>query len=338
MPLLQLEITLPAARAEPMEEQLFAWGACSVMLRDAGDEPILEPTLGTHPLWTQVCVQAVFTDGEAAHLAQAALQNELLTEVPRLTTLADQDWVRSGLAGLEPLHCGGALWVVPSWKPLPAVADAVCVQLDPGLAFGTGHHPTTALCLQALAERPPSGLRVLDYGCGSGILAIAMLKLGAATATAVDIDPQALLATRRNAERNGIAPGSLQVFAAPPLPVVETGQPAGTHPDPADPGPGLDCSTGTTTDEETSAPWLAQRFDVLVANILAGPLLELAPQLAALAAPGARLLLAGLLDTQAETLLAAYREAFHIEIAATREHWVLLEGWAFSGMGAPRSS
>lgn len=293
MPLLQLEITLPAAHAESMEEQLFAWGACSVMLRDAGDEPILEPTLGTHPLWTQVCVQAVFTDGEAAYLAQAALQNELLTEVPRLTTLADQDWVRSGLAGLEPLHCGGALWVVPSWKPLPAVADAVCVQLDPGLAFGTGHHPTTALCLQALAERPPSGLRVLDYGCGSGILAIAMLKLGAATATAVDIDPQALLATRRNAEQNGLAPGVLQVYPAPPL--------------------------------------RTQRFDVLVANILAGPLLELAPQLAALAAPGARLLLAGLLDTQTESLLAAYRDAFRIEIAATREGWILLEGWAFAG-------
>jgi ribosomal protein L11 methyltransferase len=285
--LTELELEAASDQAEAVEQRLFELGAASVEFGDAGDEPLFEPPPGAHPLWRAVRVKAIFTDSLRAEIAAAALAQDQLSA--RLTTVADQDWVRAGLAGLTRIHSGGDLWIVPSWEPLPEVERGVFVHLDPGLAFGTGSHPTTAMCLAALAEAPPLGQCVLDYGCGSGILAIAALKLGATCALGVDIDPQALQATRSNAERNGIGADTLE-----------------------------------TTSTGVEPP--AGGFDLILANILAAPLVALAPTLAFSARPGARLLLAGLLDWQADEVMAAYRHDFDIGIGAERDGWVLLEG------------
>jgi ribosomal protein L11 methyltransferase len=288
--LTELELETGPEQAEALEEQLFALGAVSVELFDAGDEPLFEPPPGAHPLWSAIRLKAIFADRLRAEIAAAALHAARPSDAaPRISSIAEQDWVRAGLAGLTRIHCGGRLWIVPSWEALPDVEGGVFVHLDPGLAFGTGTHPTTAMCLAALAEAPPQGQRVLDYGCGSGILAIAALKLGAASALGVDIDPQALQATRANAERNGITAAEIETA----LPDVE--------PPPAS-------------------------FDLVLANILAAPLVALAPVLARSARPGARLLLAGLLDWQAETVMAAYRDQFDIRSEAQRDDWVLLAG------------
>jgi ribosomal protein L11 methyltransferase len=288
--LTELELATGPEQAEALEEQLFALGAVSVELFDAGDEPLFEPPPGTHPLWSAIRLKAVFADRLQAAIAAAALHAARPPgAAPRISSIAEQDWVRAGLAGLTRIHCGGKLWIVPSWEALPDVEGGVFVHLDPGLAFGTGTHPTTAMCLAALAETPPREQRVLDYGCGSGILAIAALKLGAARALGVDIDPQALQATRANAERNGITAAQLE-----------------------------------TTLADVAPPHAS--FDLVLANILAAPLVALAPLLARSARPGARLLLAGLLDWQAETVMAAYRDEFDIRIEAQRDDWVLLAG------------
>jgi len=288
--LAELELEIGRDRAEAIEERLFELGAISVELIDAGDEPLFEPPPGTHPLWSTIRVKAIFRDPLQADIAAAAVRGEHpVSGHARVRPVDDQDWVRAGLAGLTRIHCGGRLWIVPSWELLPAVPDGVFVHLDPGLAFGTGTHPTTAMCLAALAASPPVGETVLDYGCGSGILAIAALKLGAAGALGVDIDPQALQATRANADRNGI---------------------------------GSDRFPTTLPD----IPPPAASFDLVLGNILAGPLVELAPVLARSARPGARLLLAGLLDWQAETVMAAYRHDFRMHIGERSEDWVLLEG------------
>lgn len=287
MSLAELELETAADHAEAIEHRLFELGAVSVEFGDAGDEPLFEPPPGAHPLWTAVRVRAIFTDGLRAEIAAAVLAEN--ASLARLSAVADQDWVRAGLAGLTRIHCGGDLWIVPSWEPLPDVDGGVFVHLDPGLAFGTGSHPTTAMCLAALAQAPPRGQRVLDYGCGSGILAIAALKLGAASALAVDIDPQALQATRSNAGRNGIGPDALDILSPD------------TEPPVAD-------------------------FDLVLANILAAPLVALAPTLARSARPGGRVLLAGLLDWQAGEVMAAYRDDFDIGIGEERDGWVLLDG------------
>lgn len=288
--LTELELQCGPEQAQTLETRLFELGAVSVELFDAGDEPLFEPPLGTHPLWSTLRIKALFTDAVQAELAAVALQAEIPDALSaRTAPVADQDWVRAGLAGLTRIHCGGDLWIVPSWEALPAVDAGVFVHLDPGLAFGTGTHPTTALCLAALAAAPPVREDVLDYGCGSGILAIAALKLGATHAWGVDIDPQALQATRLNAERNGIDPATLETALAQDDP------PAGS-------------------------------FGLVLANILAAPLVALAPTLARAARPGARLLLAGLLDWQAEAVMAAYRADFDIGIGAERDGWILLDG------------
>ncbi|AHE99423.1 50S ribosomal protein L11 methyltransferase [Thioalkalivibrio paradoxus] len=294
MSLTELELETSPGEAEALEERLFALGAQSVELFDAGDEPLFEPPPGSHPLWSAVRLRALFQDPLQAEIARAALQAPDsgaggATPDARLSRLDDRDWVRAGLAGLTRIHCGGPLWIVPSWETPPDIAGGVYVHLDPGLAFGTGSHPTTAMCLAALAAAPPAGQTVLDYGCGSGILAIAALKLGATSALGVDIDPQALQATRLNAERNEIAAERLPT-AAP----------------------------------DRDVP--AAAFDLVLANILAGPLVDLAPTLARAARPGARLLLAGLLDRQAEAVMAAYRDTFEIAIGDRRDDWVLLVG------------
>lgn len=290
MSLTELQLEAASDRAETIEQRLFELGAVSVECGDAGDQPLFEPPPGAHPLWKAVRFKAIFADDLRAQIAAAALaEHPSPGTAIRVSAIEDRDWVRAGLTGLTRIHSGGNLWIVPSWEAPPEVEGGVVVHLDPGLAFGTGSHPTTAMCLAALADAPPRGQRVLDYGCGSGILAIAALKLGAAYALGVDIDRQALLATRDNAARNDIEVRRLDTV--PP------------EAEPAQAG-----------------------FDLVLANILAGPLVGLAPTLARAARPGARLLLAGLLDWQAEEVMAAYRDDFDIDIGAERDGWVLLDG------------
>jgi ribosomal protein L11 methyltransferase len=287
VPYLQITIDVGARDPAPYEDALFALGAASVTLQDAADDPVLEPAPGATPLWPTVVVKAMF---EAT--ADPAVLSDALGRVlpngptPRFETVADRAWEREWLKDFRPMRFGRRLWVCPGGLPA-GDADAIRIELDPGLAFGTGTHPTTALCLEWLDGQDLAGCSVVDYGCGSGILAIAAAKLGAAHVHAVDIDPQALVATRDNAGRNGVA-GTLTITSDPALP--------------------------------------ARGADVVVANILAGPLVELAPRFAAALGPDGRLAMSGLLPEHVDAVTAAYRPWFHIETTMTRDGWALLGG------------
>ena len=287
VPQLQLILDIGSRNPEPYEDALFELGAVSVTLEDAADDPVLEPAPGETPLWPTVVVKAVFGQGANADVLAACLAQALPNApAPRFETLPDKPWEREWLKDFKPMRFGRRLWVCPGGLPADA-PDAIRIELDPGLAFGTGTHPTTALCLEWLDAQDLAGLAVVDYGCGSGILAIAAAKLGAASVLAMDIDPQALIATRENAERNGIV-DRMAVTGDPQL------------------------AGGST--------------DVLLANILAGPLVELAPRFAEAIRPGGHLALSGLLLEQADTVTSAYRPWFDIDTTATRDGWALLAG------------
>ncbi|EHK70001.1 ribosomal protein L11 methyltransferase [Pseudomonas psychrotolerans L19] len=284
---LQVRLALTPAQAETYEDLMLELGAVSVTFMDAEDQPIFEPDLGTTPLWSQTHLLALFEgDTDAAALEQRVqlLANGLVYEVERLE---DQEWERSWMDNFQPMRFGQRLWIVPSWHEAPE-PEAVNLLLDPGLAFGTGTHPTTSLCLQWLDGEPVQGLQVLDFGCGSGILAIAALLLGAARAVGTDIDVQALEASRENANRNGIDPARFPLYLPADLP----GEPA----------------------------------DVVVANILAGPLVGLAEQITRLTRIGGRLALSGILAEQAEDVRAAYAGCFDLEPTATLDGWVRISG------------
>ncbi len=293
MPWQQLIFDSSRDAAPTLEEALLESGALSVTLQDSADEPVLEPGVGERPLWSETRVVALF-DAEAdidIALDDLAINLGCLRDqLPacRIEALADQPWERAWMDQFEPMRFGQRLWVCPSWSEIDE-PDAVVLQLDPGLAFGTGTHPTTALCLEWLDSQPLAGLTVLDYGCGSGILAIAALLLGAERAIAVDNDPQALVATRDNAARNGIAPERLLTYLPEQCPAN-----------------------------------LA--VEVTVANILAGPLQQLAPLLIGHTRPGGRLALSGILAEQAEAVLQAYRPHCDLETPAQREEWVRISG------------
>lgn len=289
MPWLQLRLAITPEQAPTYEDALLDVGAVSVTFMDAEDQPIFEPDLGTTPLWSHTHLLALFeadTDADAlvAHL-------RLLTggDLPEhhIERIEDQDWERSWMDGFAPMRFGQRLWIVPSWHEAPQ-PDAVNLLLDPGLAFGTGTHPTTSLCLQWLDGQALEGCSVLDFGCGSGILAIAALLLGAPRAVGTDIDPQALEASRDNAGRNGIADERFPVYLPADLPQ----EPA----------------------------------DVVVANILAGPLVSLAPQITCLVKSGGRLALSGILAEQAEEVRAAYAAHFQLDPTATLDGWVRISG------------
>lgn len=288
MPYHQLVLDIGVKALATAEDACSALGAMAVTLSDAGDEPLLEPAPGATPLWQEVRLRALFDSRADPALLAAALAATIGLEATsiRLEWIEDRIWEREWLEDFRPMRFGRRLWVCPAGQRPERPAEVV-LDLDPGLAFGTGTHATTALCLEWLDAECLPGLNVLDCGCGSGILALAALKLGAASAAAFDIDPQALRATRENAARNGVAHR---------ITVTETIE--------AVPGP----------------------FDMAVANILAAPLIELAPRLAAKCRAGARLALAGILERQAREVAKAYRPWFDIRSAAEREGWVLLEG------------
>jgi ribosomal protein L11 methyltransferase len=280
----EIEFPLAPLSVGLVEQALLEIGASSVTFVDRGDEPVLEPLPGEIKLWSDTLVRALFDQSSepASNLDRlAAVLGPHITRTARVRPVVDQEWERVWLADWKAMRFGRRLWVCPHAAPAPKDADAIVVRLDPGLAFGTGTHPTTALCLQILDSLPVAGRSVIDYGCGSGILGIAALKLGAAHVTAVDLDPQALLATRENAIRNGVSP-NVDVF-------------------------GVDSP-------------LTPAYCVL-ANILAGPLIELAPKLTAACEPGGYLLLSGLLKTQAYAVKAAYTPAFDMVQVIQRDDW-----------------
>jgi ribosomal protein L11 methyltransferase len=289
MPWLQVRLAITPEQAETYEDALLEVGAVSVTFMDAEDQPIFEPDLGTTPLWSHTHLLALFeadTD-ETALLAHLQLLCGGALPEHHVERIEDQDWERSWMDGFQPMRFGQRLWIVPSWHAAPE-PEAVNLLLDPGLAFGTGTHPTTALCLEWLDGQDLAGCNVLDFGCGSGILAIAALLLGAPQAVGTDIDPQALEASRDNASRNGIDPARFPVHLPADLPQ----QPA----------------------------------EVVVANILAGPLVSLAPQIGALVKPGGRLALSGILAEQAEEVRAAYAGAFDLDPTAVKDGWVRISG------------
>lgn len=288
MPWLQVKVSTDPAHATAVEEALSAAGALSVTFEDAGDAPILEPAAGDMPLWSATRVVALFGAEVARESITAALSalGDEAAPAPVFESLPDREWTRAWLDDWRPLRFGHRLWVAPLEADVHE-PGAVVVRLDPGLAFGTGTHATTALCLEWLEGLALAGARVLDLGCGSGILAIAALRLGARAAHAVDLDPQALEATRANAARNEV---------------------------------GERLTTGDI-DQLGSGP-----YDVIVANILAGPLVQAAATLAGLQAPGARLALAGILAEQADEVIAAYGRWYTLAVGAAREGWVRIDG------------
>ncbi|HYN76825.1 MAG TPA: 50S ribosomal protein L11 methyltransferase [Lamprocystis sp. (in: g-proteobacteria)] len=291
MPWLQIAFTVDEARAPLLEAALENAGALAVTLGDAGDDPQLEPPPGAMPLWAAVRLIALFEDGPGAptkvQAIAAALAGHSLT-TPTIEAIADRAWERVWLDEFRPARFGRRLWVCPQGQPAGA-ADAVVVDLDPGLAFGTGHHPTTALCLEWLDGNDLVGQSLLDFGCGSGILAIAALKLGATRVIAVDHDPQALEATRANAAANGVAT-RLTVCLPAELAAVQL------------------------------------PVDLVIANILAGPLVELAPVLLTALRPGGQLALSGVLAEQVQAVGLAYRHQVDLAPVRVREDWALICG------------
>jgi len=284
-----ITVELEGLDAEHVEQVCFAAGAVSVVLTDCRDDAILEPAPGEVRLWPSTRLQALYTEPlSAAAVAQLAADIGCAPSRLALSEIADRVWEREWLRDFQPMRFGERLWICPSHANVEK-SNAVIVRLDPGLAFGTGTHPTTRLCLEYLDARSASDARavrdtslVIDYGCGSGVLAIGALRLGAQRAIAYDIDPQALTATRDNALANDVAQ-SLTIASDAPEPPLAA--------------------------------------ELLLANVLSGPLCELAPRLASLLAPGGELVLAGLLEEQAAEVIAAYRPWL------TLHRWRSLDGW-----------
>ena len=287
MPWIQTHLVVDKSRA-PLIELLFEeLGALSITLGDAGDEPMLEPGPGETPLWSATRVTGLFAADTDTDALRAAINQALDRETGRhlrLEVLEDRDWERAWLDRFQPMRFGRHLWICPTGHRVRQ-PGAVVVDLDPGLAFGTGTHPTTALCLEWLDSARLAGRTLIDYGCGSGILAIAALKLGASGAVGVDHDPQALLASRANARRNGVS-DRLELC--------------------------LDRECGNAP-----AP-------LVMANILANVLIELRPAISSLVAPGGELVLSGILREQADEVIDAYGDTLSFDAPAARDGWVRL--------------
>jgi ribosomal protein L11 methyltransferase len=289
---LELRVHVSRANAALVENLLEGWPVLAVTLTDEADDPVLEPGVGETPLWPSVCITALFDAG-----VDIQALTRLLSLVPgvdrpqQVSTrkIQDQAWTRSWMDRFRPMQFGQGLWIVPGERTAPAEAHHV-IRLDPGLAFGTGTHPTTRLCLQWIDGHDFSGQAVVDYGCGSGVLGIAAAVKGARQVCCVDNDPQALIATTDNAGRNSVEA------------IVQT----------------------QAVEQYEVGP-----FDVVLANILAAPLVELAPLLTASLVPGGHLVLSGILEEQVEEVSAAY----HAMIGSPDV--TIDEGWARLAMTAP---
>ncbi len=283
----QIRLRTDSKLSDTVSDLLEQLGALAVTFEDAADSPILEPRPGERRLWPRTDVIGLFAKGTDPEPILKSLQAVLGDHVPMAATaLEERNWIRAWMDQFKPVKCGRRLWICPSWLHVDE-PGAVAVMLDPGLAFGTGTHPTTWLCLNFLDSLDLEGKTITDYGCGSGILAIAALKLGARQALGVDIDPQAIQASEENARRNGVEDRFKLSLGAP--------------------AEGL------------------QKADVTVANILAGPLAELEGEIASLTAKGGRLALSGILDYQADEVCLAYEKDFRIDGRAVREGWARIE-------------
>jgi ribosomal protein L11 methyltransferase len=297
------EIVIEVARqhAERLSDALMDAGALSVSVEDADQGTDIEQPLFGEPgmepeqaAWEHSRVVALVPDdADCTAIVAAAAKAAELSEGPAalpytVRAVAEQDWVRLTQSQFDPIKVGNNIWVVPSWHQAPD-PDALILELDPGLAFGTGSHPTTRLCMEWLEAHAPRGLSVLDFGCGSGILAMVAKKLGAETVTGVDIDPQAIESARYNSERN--------------------------H-----------CEIDYYLPEQFSHPAQDRTFDIVVANILSSPLKLMAPILAGRVAPGGRLVLSGILVRQADEVAASYTPFIKLTVWAERDGWVALSG------------
>ena len=286
---LQIKLRTTNQSADVIAELLEQLGAMAVSYTDAEDSPILEPKPGERRLWPNTEVTGLLAQGTDPKPILDKLKAILGDHIPMAATaLEDKNWIRAWMDQFKPLKFGEHLWICPSWLEVKE-ENSVVVSLDPGLAFGTGTHPTTALCLGYLDSLDLQGKQVLDYGCGSGILAIAALKLGAKNALGVDIDEQALQASRENAERNNVS-DKLELFMG--------------------------------TDQKLDLP----KSPVTVANILAGPLAELEPIIASLTESGGKLALSGILTEQADSVIEAYSKDFVMNKVKDKEGWALLTG------------
>ena len=288
MPWIQLKINATDKNAESLGDVLSDSGALSVTFLDAKDNPVFEPMPGETLLWGDTDIVALY-EGDADMVQVMAFLNAEFGKDFRykLEPLEDKDWVREWMDQFHPMKFGKRLWICPSWRDVPD-PSAVNVMLDPGLAFGTGTHPTTALCLAWLDGLDLEGKTVVDFGCGSGILAIAALKLGAKRVVGIDIDPQAIIASKENAKRNGVE-DKIELYLPQDQPSDIVG-------------------------------------DVLVANILAGPLEELASLMQGLVKSGGPLALSGLLPSQAEKLRQVYSQWFDMAPATEQDEWIRLNG------------
>ncbi len=289
----KLTLFLPQHLIESIENQLIEAGSLAVTMESAQEEELFEPPLGTTPLWQQTRISGLFQPDinlqqVLAEIA-AAVQPHVIAHY-QIENLNDQDWQKVCTDSFQPLCFADRLWVYPSWQQ-PPDSNLPGVMLDPGLAFGTGAHPTTALCLEWLAQHIKPGQDIIDYGCGSGILAIAAAKLGARQVWAVDNDPQAIEATRENANRNGIPEGQLQTLLA-----------------------------------DSAHSLVIETVDSVIANILANPLISLAPFLADKVKSGGNIVLSGILINQAQKVTEAYQSWFSLEKPVVQEAWVRLVG------------
>ena len=289
MPFMECVIIAADHSADDIENVLFGAGAVSVTLEDAADKPILEPLHGATPLWPMVVIKGLFTTPCDAQRTEQAIRRGLIDQPDiQWRDVADKTWEREWLKDFKPMSFGNGFWICPGgqFPPQPYQPEKI-VWLDPGLAFGTGTHATTALCLEYLAQQPPHGAHFIDIGCGSGILSIAALRLGATRGHAMDIDPQALIATDENAQRNSVR-------------------------------------AQLTLGDETTG-WDGQ-YNLILANILAEPLIALADRIAGIASPGATVLLSGLLDTQTDSVLRAYEGHFTMAKPLLKDGWAALYG------------
>jgi len=289
MPWLQLILETTPDSAEQFSELLSEIGAGAVTFLDGENQPLYEPPVGETPLWSRTRIIGLFDAATDMDAVLAQISNAITpVHLPdhRISPLEDKDWEREWMDNFKPMPFGHRLWIVPSWAQ-PPQPEAINILLDPGLAFGTGTHPTTALCLQWLDEHGANYNEVIDYGCGSGILAVAAAKLGADHVWAVDNDPQALIATYDNAQKNNVA-GNIDAVLPNALPDLQT--------------------------------------PLLLANILAQPLMDFAERFAAHVTPGGHIVLSGILAEQAEQVAASYTPWFSMEAATFKDEWVRLNG------------
>jgi len=292
---LQIHITVDQAQVDFTETLLMSLGAVSVTLDDAEDQVLLEPLPGETPLWNKVIVTGIYQEDDQDPIDVEKLEAFLKEQLPdapiRHEQLEDQVWERAWMDYYEPIQIAKKFWIVPEWLEAPD-SNAVNIKLDPGLAFGTGNHASTFLCLQWLGQTDLKDKIVIDYGCGSGILGVAALLLGAKKVYATDIDPQAVLATKQNAELNHVLD---RLFVGLP--------------------------------EEFNAEFKSQKADVLVANILAAPLMALAPEFATLLKSEGEFALAGVIEEQVADVTGVYSEFFDIvHIEKREENWCRISG------------